>query len=71
MASYLERGRKSKDQPDVLTEEKLIELLKKGDNEEIVRILTAESPALSDCTDKGIAKDEVLTTQISSRHTIF
>lgn len=53
MASYLERVRKSKEKSDVLTEEKLIELLKKGENEEIVRILTAESGLLSNSTEKG------------------
>jgi translation initiation factor 3 subunit M len=53
LASYLERVRKSKDKADVLTEEKLIELLKKGENEEIVRILTAESAVLSSSSEKG------------------
>jgi hypothetical protein len=48
--------RKSKDKADILTEEKLIELLKKGENEEIVRILTAESTALSSSSEKGTAK---------------
>lgn len=45
--------RKVKDKPDVLTEEKLVELLKKGDNEEIIRILTSESAALSGSSEKG------------------
>lgn len=45
--------RKSKEKADVLTEEKLIELLKKGENEEIVRILTSESAALSGGSEKG------------------
>jgi len=53
LASYLERVRKSKEKADVLTEEKLIELLKKGENEEIVRILTSESAALSGGSEKG------------------
>ena len=53
MASYLERVRKSKEKAEVLTEEKLIELLKKGENEEIVRILTSESAALSGSSEKG------------------
>jgi hypothetical protein len=53
LASYLERVRKSKDKADILTEEKLIELLKKGENEEIVRQLTAESTTLSTSTEKG------------------
>ena len=45
--------RKSKDKADVLTEEKLIELLKRGENEEIIRILTSESAALSGGSEKG------------------
>jgi hypothetical protein len=45
--------RKSKDKTDVLTEEKLVELLKKGENEEIVRILTSESAVLSSSAEKG------------------
>jgi hypothetical protein len=53
LASYIERVRKSKDKADILTEEKLIELLKKGENEEIVRQLTAESTTLSTSTEKG------------------
>ena len=53
MASYLERVRKSKEKADVLTEEKLVELLKKGENEEIVVILTSESAALSGSSEKG------------------
>ena len=53
MASYLERVRKLKDKSDILTEEKLIELLKKGENEEIVRILTAESASLANSAEKG------------------
>jgi hypothetical protein len=53
LASYLERVRKSKDKTDILTEDKLIELLKKGENEEIVRILTAESTVLSSSSEKG------------------
>ena len=57
MASYLERVRKSKDKTDVLTEEKLIELLKKGENDEIVRILTAESTVLSGSSEKGTANN--------------
>jgi hypothetical protein len=44
---------KSKDKVDVLNEDKLIELLKKGENEEIVRILTSESAALSGSSEKG------------------
>ena len=56
MASYLERVRKSKDKVDVLTEEKLIELLKNGENDEIVKILTSESAALSASSEKGTAK---------------
>jgi hypothetical protein len=47
--------RKSKDKTDVLTEEKLIELLKRGENDEIVRILTAESVVLSSSSEKGTA----------------
>jgi hypothetical protein len=54
LASYLERVRKTKDKSDVLTEEKLVELLKKGENEEIVRILTSESSTLSSSSEKGI-----------------
>ena len=50
---YLERVRKSKDKADVLSEEKLIELLKKGENEEIVQILVSESAALSTGAEKG------------------
>jgi translation initiation factor 3 subunit M len=53
LASYLERVQKSKDKADILTEEKLIELLKKNENEEIVRQLAAESAALSTSTEKG------------------
>lgn len=37
----------------MLTEDKLFELLKKGENEEIVNILTAESTALSNSSEKG------------------
>ena len=59
MASYLERVRKSKDKTDVLTEEKLIELLKKGENDEIVRILTAESAVLSSSSEKGTANPQI------------
>ena len=54
MASYIERVRKTKDKAGVLTEEKLVELLKKGENEEIVRILTSESATLSSSSEKGI-----------------
>ena len=51
---YLERVRKqSKDKADILTEERLVELLKKGENEEIVQILTSESAALSTGAEKG------------------
>lgn len=50
---YLERVRKSKDKTEALTEEKLVELLKKGENEEIVQILSSESAALSTGTEKG------------------
>jgi hypothetical protein len=46
--------RKTKDKADdVLTEEKLVELFKKGENEEIVRILTSESSILSTSSEKG------------------
>lgn len=53
MASYIERVRKSKDKTVTLTEEKLFELLKKGDNEEVIRTLTADSVALSAGAEKG------------------
>ena len=53
MASCLERVRKSKDKSGVLTEDKLIELLKKGENDKIVEILTAESTVLSSGSEKG------------------
>ena len=53
LALYLERVRKSKDKADVLTEEKLIEMLKKGEKEEIVQILTSESAALATGAEKG------------------
>lgn len=54
MALYLERVRKqSKDKADGLTEEKLIEMLKKGQNEEIVQILTSESATLSNGAERG------------------
>jgi hypothetical protein len=53
LASYLERVHKSKDEPDILTEEKLVELLKKGEKEEIVKALTAESTVLSSINEKG------------------
>jgi hypothetical protein len=54
LALYLERVRKqSKDKADVLTEEKLVEMLKKGQNAEIVQILTSESAALSTGAEKG------------------
>jgi len=45
--------KQSKDKADDLTEEKLIEMLKKGQNEEIVQILTSESVALSNGAEKG------------------
>jgi hypothetical protein len=45
--------RKPKDKSDVLAEDKLIELFKKGENEQIVRILTTESAALSASVEKG------------------
>jgi len=53
LASCIERVGKSKDKPITLTEDKLFELLKKNDTEEIVRILTEESAALSAGTEKG------------------
>jgi hypothetical protein len=53
LALYIERVQKSKDKPVVLTEEKLFELLKKDDSEEIVRILTEESAVLSAGNEKG------------------
>ena len=73
LASYLERVRKSKDKADVLTEDKLIELLKKGEHEEIVRILTTESATLSNSSEKGTA-EILIGTKLSktlSRHTTF
>lgn len=51
MASYLERVQKTKS--EALSEENLVELLKKGDNDEVVRLLTAESAALSTASEKG------------------
>jgi hypothetical protein len=54
LTAYLERIRKSKDKSDGLTEDKLIELLKKNDNEQIVKTLTAESALLSTGSEKGI-----------------
>lgn len=52
--------RKSKDKTDVLTEEKVVELLKKGENEEIIRLLTAESAVLSNSSEKGTANDSLI-----------
>jgi hypothetical protein len=51
LTSYLERVQKS--QEDVFTEDKLFDLLKKGENEEIITTLTAESTALSNASEKG------------------
>jgi hypothetical protein len=62
LASYLERVRKSKDKTDVLTEEKLIELLKKGEHEEIVRILATESAGLSNSPEKGTPRISSIAT---------
>jgi len=53
LASYLERVHKSKDGPDILTEQKLVELLKKGEKEEIVQALITESAVLSSSNEKG------------------
>ena len=73
LASYLERVRKSKDKADVFTEDKLIELLKKGENEKIVRILTTESAALSSSSEKGISRKLIgaKLSKTSNPHTTF
>lgn len=60
LATFLERIRKSKEKTDGITEDKLIELLKKGENEEIVRILTAESASFSLGSEKGFSSPESL-----------
>jgi hypothetical protein len=53
LTSYIEQVQKSNDKADVFTEDKLFDLLKKGENEEVVKILTAESTALSNSSEKG------------------
>jgi translation initiation factor 3 subunit M len=58
--------RKSKEKAEVLTEEKLIELLKKGENEEIVRILTSESAALSGSSEKGFNSTRLYSGGVDS-----
>ena len=69
--------RKSNDQADAFTEDKLFDLLKKGENEEIVNSLTEESNVLSNSTEKGIPPldssrdrlDTYMSDQILSQHT--
>jgi hypothetical protein len=54
LSAHLERVRKAKDSKvDLLTEEKLIELLKKEQNEEILKTLATQSAILSSGTEKG------------------
>jgi len=77
LTSCMERVRRSNDQTDAFTEDKLFDLLKKGDNEEIVNILTAESMVLSNSTEKGIPPlnsslkrlDTYMNDQILNQHT--
>ena len=54
-----------------MTEEKLIELFKKGETEEIVRILTVESIALCHSTEKGAPRVLLLTAEFEPAYNVL
>ena len=69
--------RRSNGQAKAFTEDELFDLLRKGENEEIVNILTEESNVLSNSTEKGIPPldstlerlDTYMNDQSLSQHT--